>query len=60
MLLYHRVTEAIAAKILEFHCCSSDQNKSNILSEHWEHVKIKNTIRELFDYQGDITFLKTD
>ena len=27
MLSYHRVREAIAAKILEFHWCSSDQNR---------------------------------
>ena len=39
MLPYHRVREVIAAKILEFHWCSSDQNRSNILSKRWEHVK---------------------
>ena len=60
MLSYPRVREAMAAKILELQWCSSDQNKSNILSKHWEHAKVKNTIRELFDYQGDITFLKPD
>ena len=58
MLSYHRVREAIAAKILEFHWCSSDQNRSNILSKHWKHAKVKDTIRELFDYQGDTTLLK--
>ena len=60
MLPYHRVREAIAAKTLEFHWCSSDQNTSDILSKHWEHAKVKDTIRELFDYQGDITLLKPD
>ena len=49
MLSYQR--EAIAAKILEFHWCSSDQNRSNILSKHWEHAKVKDTRRELFHYQ---------
>ena len=34
MLSYHRVREAIAAKILEFHWCSSSQNRSDILSKH--------------------------
>ena len=34
MLSYHRVREAIAAKILEFHWCLSDQNRSDILSKH--------------------------
>ena len=60
MLSYHRVRKAIAAKILEFHWCSSDQNKSDILGKNWEHEKVKDTIRELFDYQGDIILLKTD
>ena len=60
MLSYHRVREAIAAKILEFHWCSSGQNRSDILSKHWDHTKVKDTVRELFDYQGDIILLKPD
>ena len=60
MLSYNRVREASAAKILDFYWCSSDQNKSNILSKHWEHAKVKDTIRELFDYQGEISLLKPD
>ena len=60
MLLYHRVREAIAAKILDFYGCSSNQNKSDILSKHWEHAKVKDTIMELYDYQGLITLLKPD
>ena len=60
MLSYHRMREAIATMILEFHWCSSDQNKIDILSKHWEHAKVKDIIRELFDYQGDITLLKPD
>ena len=55
MLSYHRVREAIAAKIRDFYWCSCDQNRSGILSKHWEHAKVKDTIRELFDYQGEIT-----
>ena len=34
MLSYHRVREPIAAKILEFHWCSSGQSRSDILSKH--------------------------
>ena len=45
MLSYHRVREAITAKNLEFHFCSSDQNRSDILSKHWEHAQVKDTIR---------------
>ena len=53
---YHRVREAIAAKILEFHWCSSAQNRSDIHSKQWDHTKVKDTVRELFDYQGDISY----
>ena len=60
MLSYHRVREAIAAKILEFHWCSCSQNRSDILSEHWDNMKVKDTVRELFDYQADIIILKPD
>ena len=60
MLSYHRVREAIAAKIQEFRWCLSDQNRSDILSKHWEHAKVKDMIRELFFYQGDIALLKPD
>ena len=60
MLSYHRVREAIATKILDFYWCSSDQNKIDILSKHWEHAKVKGTIRELFDYEGEISLLKPD
>ena len=60
MLSYHKVSEAISAKILEFHWCSSSQNRSDILSKLWDFTKIKDTVRELFDYQGDIILLKPD
>ena len=40
LLSYHRVREAIAAKILVIHWCDSSQNKSDILSKHWEFSKV--------------------
>ena len=60
MLSYHKVREANAAKILEFHWCSYSQNRSDFLSKHWDYTKVKDTVRELFDYQGDIILLKPD
>ena len=60
MSSYHRVREDIAAKILEFQWCSSNQNRSDIRSKHWDYMKVQDTIRELFDYQGDIVLLKPD
>ena len=60
MLSCDRVREAIAAKILEIHWCSSNQTKGDFLSKHWDYRKVKDTIREQFDYQGDIILLKPD
>ena len=58
ILSYHRVREAIAAKILVFHWCVSSQNKSDILSKHWEFSKVFHIIRDLFDFQGKITLIQ--
>ena len=58
ILSYHRVREAITAKILVFHWCDSSQNKSDILSKHWEFSKVFHIIRDLFDFQGMITVIK--
>ena len=58
ILSYHRVREAIAAKILVFHWCDSSQNKSDILSIHWEFSKVFHIIRDLFDFQGKITLIQ--
>ena len=60
MLSYHRVREAIAAKIIEFHWCSLRQNRSDILSKHWDYMKVNDMVRELFDYQGSINLLMPD
>ena len=58
ILSYHQVREAIAAKIFAFHWCDSSQNKSDVLSKHWDNDKAYHNIKELFDYQGKIVLLK--
>ena len=58
VLSYHRVREAIAAKILVFHWCDSSQNKTDILSKHWEFSKVFHIIRDLFDFQEKISLIK--
>ena len=50
MLSYHRVMEAIAARILEISWCSSNQIRFDILSKYWDYMKVKDTIREFIDY----------
>ena len=39
-LSYHRVREAIAAKILEFFHIPGDENPADIVSKHWSHNKM--------------------
>ena len=58
ILSYHRVREAIAAKILVFHWCDYSQNKSDILSRHWEFCTVFHIIRDLFDFQGKISLIQ--
>ena len=58
ILSYHRVREAIAAKILVFHWYDSSQNKSDILGKHWEFSKVFHIIRDLIDFQGKITLIQ--
>ena len=49
ILSYHRVREAITAKILVFHWCDSS---------HWEFSKVFHIIRDLLDFQGKISLIQ--
>ena len=40
ILAFHRVKEAVAAKIIDFHWIQSEYNLSDMQSKHWEHIKI--------------------
>ena len=40
ILAFHRVREANAAKIIDFHWIQSEYSLSDMLSKHWEHNKI--------------------
>ena len=51
-LSYHRVREAIAAKILRFHHCRGENNPADLLSKHWAFGKVHNLIRLLFQWKG--------
>jgi hypothetical protein len=53
-LAYHRVREAIAAKILGFYWIESKLNKADILSKHWDNASVHQIIKELLDWQGPI------
>jgi hypothetical protein len=47
MLSFHRVREAIAAKILGFYFLSGDDNPADILSKHWGYTQVKERLKSL-------------
>ena len=47
ILAFHRVREAIAAKIIDFHWIQSEYNLNDMLSNHWEYNKIFPMIQKL-------------
>ncbi len=51
-LCYHRVREAIAAKILRFHHISGKKNPADVLSKHWNHVDVWPQLGPLMFYHG--------
>ena len=57
ILAFHRVREAIAAKIIDFHWIKSENNLSDMLSKHWEHSKIFPMIQKLLITCGPITLI---
>ena len=57
ILAFHRLREAIAAEIIDFHWIQSDCNLSDMLSKQWEHIKIFPMIQKLLITCGPITLI---
>ena len=57
ILAFHRASEAIEAKIIDFHWIRSEHNLSDMLSKHWEHSKIFSMIQKLLITCGPITLI---
>ena len=57
ILAFHRVREAIAAKIIDFHLIQSEYNLSDMLSKHWEYNKIFPMIQKLLITCDPITLI---
>ena len=58
ILAFHRVREAIAAKIIDFHWIQLEYNLSDMLSKHWEHNKIFQMIQKLLITCDPITLIQ--
>ena len=57
ILAFHRVREAIAANIVDFHWIQFEYNLSDMLSKHWEHIKIFPMIQKLLITCGPIILI---
>ena len=55
ILAFHRVREAIAAKLMAFYWIQSAYNLSDMLSKHWDHVYPM--ILKLLITRGNITLI---
>ena len=52
-LSFHRVREAIAAKIVSYHFIKGVINPADTLSKHWCHSKVWPILKPLLFWQGD-------
>ena len=57
ILAFHRVREAIAATIIDFHWIKSEYNLGDMLRNHWEHSQIFPMIQKLLITCGPITLI---
>ena len=56
----HYTHEAIASKMVDFHHIPGEINPADILSKHWGHSQVYDTLQPLFFYRGDTTKLLTE
>ena len=57
LLAFHRVREAIAAKLMAFYWIQSAYNLSDMLSKHWDHPTVYPMILKLLIARGNITII---
>ena len=57
ILTFHRVREAIAAKLIAFYWIQSAYNLSDMLSKHWDHPTVYPMILKLLIARGNITLI---
>ena len=57
ILVFHKVREAIAAKVMAFYWIQSAYNLCDILSKHWDHASVHAMILKLLITRGNITLI---
>ena len=58
LLSFHRVREAIAAKILHFIFIPNPLNPADVLSKHWGYQQVKNNLKALLFWHSDTMDVK--
>ena len=53
VLSFHRVQEAIASGIIEFHYLKSEKNVADLLSKHWGYQQVWQLLQPLLFWEGD-------
>ena len=56
-LSYHRVREAIAAKVLTFFWINGKKNPADIVSKHWAYPQVWHLLQPILFYSGDTASL---
>ena len=52
-LSFHRVREAVAARLVSFNYLPGSSNPADILSKHWSHAHIQDRLRLILFWKGD-------
>lgn len=58
MLSFHRVREAIAAKMVVFHHIPGAINPADILSKHWGYGQVWTQLKAMLFWQGDTALIE--
>ena len=56
-LSFHRVREAIASGMIQFHHIPGSLNVADVLSKHWGYQQAWDLLRPIFHFQGDTATL---
>jgi hypothetical protein len=53
MLSFHRMREALPAKILGFYFLPGEDNPADVLRKHWGYAEVKERLKSLLFWRGD-------